>query len=226
MKFKVLNIDDAAKKMELWKKNSDKYIKDELDVEYNAVRIQLKNEFRYIEERESQKYKIDYKFGIYLYRLLSKHGFTVRHASDDNVWRFLSLNVIPDIVARRWGKTAETRYYKVGNRIWLKTIWWYIYLSYNNSLEETAKIIDTNTTDQILQLVDRAGRKGYYIDVYRNIMYYFWRARRINPELGDIDFRHIMILHTAMCRNVEPGLCRNGEKGYVEMIFNKLGIEY
>ena len=128
-------------------------------------------------------------------------------------------------MGKRWGKGAEIRYYKQSGRIWLKTIWWYIHLSWQGDYKSTIQILKNNTTDQILQLVDRSGTKGYYVEVYRLIMYYYWVARRINPSVGEAEFRRIMTLHTAMCKTIEPGLCESGEDGYVRMLFERLGVD-
>lgn len=226
MDIKTLNMSEAAKRMTLWKENSNAYLKNELDNDYNNMREEFVNEFDAISQNENKEYNKDYKFGLFLYKYMDENGFSVRQASNDNIWRFLSLCVIPDIVAERWTKVSEDRYYKSSNRIWLKTIWWYVYLSFNESLEKTEEIIKNNTTDEILNLVDRAGKKGYYVDLYRRIMYYYWKARNIDKDIGTKDFRRIMVLHTAMCCNTEPIFCIDGVDGYVRMIFDKLSIKY
>ena len=221
--YKKLNLVDAEKKMNLWRElSTEEYLSEELDKEYLDLRKRLLHGFGYI--KSTQKYAQDYQSGLVLYKVLAESGFTMRDASNDDVWRFLSLCVIPDIVGKRWGKMAEIRYYKQSGRIWLKTIWWYIHLSWQGDLKSTGEIIEKNTTDQILQLVDRSGLKGYYIDVYRKIMHYYHIARQLNPEVGEEEFRKIMTLHTAMCRTVEPGLCEGEEDGYVRMIYDRLGV--
>ena len=137
---------------------------------------------------------MDYQFGMLLNLKLAREGFTLRDAADDGVWRYLSMCVVPDLVARRWGKGAEIRYYKQSGRIWLKTIWWYIHLSWQGNVRDTMNVIAANTTDQVLQLVDRSGKKGYFVDVYRKIMYYYWLSRQLNPTVGETEFRKIMTL--------------------------------
>ena len=224
MKFKTLSIIEAEKKMSKWKESStDEYLRTELDPEFRNLREMLLKALEKI--KTGQKYTFDYSFGLYLYGILLKNGFTLRNASNDDVWRFLSLCIIPDIVGKRWGKAADIRYYKQSGRIWLKTIWWYIHLSWQGDPRTTVKVIKDNSTDQILQLVDRSGAKGYYIEAYRKIMYYYWLARTISTEIGESEFRKIMTLHTALCRTIEPGLYPSGEDGYVRMLFDRLGVE-
>ena len=55
-------------------------------------------------------YTFDLLFAIKLYEILGTNNtFCNRVASDDDIWRFLSIRVIPDIVHSRWGMN-ETRY--------------------------------------------------------------------------------------------------------------------
>ncbi len=223
MEFKGISLSESPARMALWQEDSYRYLEEELDSDYYDLRESLLEEFNKIQT--GHKYTVDYKFGIVLYVVLSRFGFTIRDAANDDKWRYLSLNVIPDIVAKRWGKTAEIRYYKQGSRIWIKTIWWYIHLSRQNNINETVEIIKDNSTDQILQLVDRIGKHGYYVAAYRRIMYFYWKARKINPNVGEEEFRKIMTLHTALCKTIEPGLCEGGEEGYAKMLFDRLGVK-
>lgn len=223
MGFKRLSLSDAAGLMSLWKEDSEDYLEKKLDNDYRELRQSLINNFEKVDK--GQKYALDYQFGLLLNMTLAKYGFTMRDAADDGVWRFLSLCVIPDLVGKRWGKGAEIRYYKQSGRIWLKTIWWYIHLSWQGDARETLKIIAPNSTDQILQLVDRSGTKGYYVEVYRRIMYYFWLAKQLDSSVGETEFRRVMTLHTAMCRSIEPGLFDGGYDGYARMLYRKVGVK-
>ena len=63
----------------------------------------------YLDATEKLGYNFDLLFAIKLYEILgTNNNFCNRVASDDNVWRFLSIRVIPDIVHSRWG-VNETR---------------------------------------------------------------------------------------------------------------------
>ena len=223
MEFKKLSLSEASELMKQWKTDSDDYLENHLDPDFKELRADLIDGFE--KANTGQKYVLDYQFGMLLNLKLAREGFTLRDAADDGVWRYLSMCVVPDLVARRWGKGAEIRYYKQSGRIWLKTIWWYIHLSWQGNVRDTMNVIAANTTDQVLQLVDRSGKKGYFVDVYRKIMYYYWLSRQLNPTVGETEFRKIMTLHTALCRSVEPGLCEDGVDGYARMLFNKIGIE-
>src|SRR5699024_6792825 len=74
-------------------------------------------------------YQFDLLFGLEIYSILNQDSnFSNRVANNDDMWRYLSVKVIPDIVHSRWGLN-EAHFYKMPRRIWLKTIWWYIHLS-------------------------------------------------------------------------------------------------
>ena len=160
-------------------------------------------------------YRIDLYFGLGLYQLLNqKYGMNVRLASSSGVWRFLSMVVATDIIEMRYDVTHPDRYWKKAKRLWLRVLWWYIYLSWQGSAEKTEEILRKNTTDEILQLVDRAGKGGYRVDLYREIM-------RVNAEMNraawtkEQMFRKVMVLNTARLQVLEPSLVDGGEKQYV-----------
>ena len=223
MEFKKLGLSEAAERMVEWKQDSDSYMENRLDPDYRDLREDLVKAFQ--DANTGHKYSLDCQFGLMLNLVLARYEFTLRDASDDGIWRYLSMCVVPDLIAKRWGKGAEIRYYKQASRMWLKTIWWYIHLSWQGSSKDTIHILASNSTDQILQLVDRSGAKGYYVKVYRSIMYYYWKARQINPEVGETEFRRVMTLHTALCKSIEPDFFAGGYDGYVRMLFNRIGVE-
>ena len=51
-----------------------------------------------------------------------------RVASSDGVWRYIQLCVVPEIIATRWGIENKDRFYKVSRRLYLKILWWNVYL--------------------------------------------------------------------------------------------------
>lgn len=224
MIFKKLSKHESKIAMDEWI-NTQKI--PELTKDYQKIRAEIVNIYEGI--RGKKEYELDLYFGIKLYIYLkSKKEFNMRLASDDGFWRYLSLKVIPDIVAARWGVDNPSHYYERGTRIWLKSIWWYIYLSWQKYEEDTIEILKNNTTDEILNLVERAGRYGYYKEVYRNIMYFFSKVpqeRRYIMENGKNDrlFRRVMKLNTARCMVIEPSLYLGGERKYVKDLFKDLG---
>lgn len=160
------------------------------------------------------EYNFDLLFGLELYSILdSDEGFTNRTATNDDVWRYLSVKVIPDIVHSRWSNN-EDRIYKLSRRIWLKTIWWYVHLSWRGNVGETYEILKNNTTDTVQQLVERPGI-GYYTEMYREIMLqYSWYEDK-SREM----FRQVLKLNTALIMSTSPELVAGGINGYVKMLF-------
>lgn len=162
-------------------------------------------------------YGFDVAFGIKLYKLLNEEiGFTNRVACDDNVWRFLSLKVIPDLVVKRHGLKSD-HFYKIPKRIWLKNIWWYVKLAWEGNAEETKKLLSRNTTDTILQLIERPGL-GYYVSVDHEILkklHDFEDSSALRPVL-----RSVLKLNTAWLATTSPELYSGGIKGYVDALFN------
>ncbi|WP_093072133.1 hypothetical protein [Salisediminibacterium halotolerans] len=166
-----------------------------------------------------QNYRVDLEFGLKLYeRLFSFQSFSIRTASDNDFWRYLSVSVIPDIVFLRWGLN-ESRYWKEPRRIWLRTIFWYIHLSWQGSLEETRRILYDNSTDDIVQLVERIGSNGYREKFSRALMKYYGSYDKENKSRGQSVFRKVMKLNTAKVETIEPELYAEGEEIYVRELF-------
>ena len=214
-----------------------------LNDEYRELRKQIKEaQQRAVTEVEAdpllkakREYFTDLKFGIYLYQVLEKNGFSVRLASNDQIWIYFSVAVVPDIVHARYPGTKvktengivfrnvnEDRFWQVRRRIYLKVLWWYIYLSMqvdadgNNDFEKTFEILKDNSTDEIVQLVERAGRYGYRIDVYRELMRFYSENR---DKYNNKTFRQVMVLNTARTQVIEPFLMTGGIKTYVRELF-------
>lgn len=160
-------------------------------------------------------YKFDLLFGLKMYQVLNENvGFTNRVATNDDIWRYLSICVIPDIVHSRW-ELNEERFYKSPRRIWLKALWWYIHLSWRGNEEETYNILKDNTTDTVVQLVERPG-VGYHVEMYREIMYQYSFIQDSSREV----FRRLLKLNTATILTTTPELVEGGIKKYVQDLYN------
>lgn len=197
-----------------------------LSPEYVELRnklIDARNEVfdkHYFDIANKLDYKFDLTFGIKLYQILNDDiGFTNRVATSDDVWRFLSLHVIPDIVHSRWDMN-EDHFYKISRRIWLKTIWWYIALSWQGDEESTYNLLNKNSTDTILQLVERPGI-GYHIELYRELMKQYGK---ISDPTRNI-FRQVLKLNTARLLTVSPELIEGGIDAYVENLFESAHVD-
>lgn len=107
-------------------------------------------------------------------------------------------------------------------------------MSWQGDMQTTAKVLEAPcfTTDSILNLEERTGRKGTFINVYRYIMYYYSHIPQQvldeynkNTETQQDDlFRIVMKLNTAKVMVVDPALYLGGEKEYVRSLFMDAGV--
>jgi hypothetical protein len=177
-----------------------------------------------IDTVEGKEYQFDLRFGIGLYTLLKREfNLTESKASNDSMWIYLGIKVIPDIVFWRWKRNSlEERFYANSRRIWLKTLWWYIHLSWQGDEQKTMKILEGNTTDEIVQLVERSGPFGYRVQLCRVLMRKYGELELELRGRGTKLFRRAMKLNTARLSVIEPALYEGEEEGYVKELFNDL----
>ena len=90
--------------------------------------------------------------------------------------------------------------------------------------ESTREILKDNSTDEILQLVDRCGRDGYRVDLYREIMKQY-AEMDVTERRKDQVFRKMMVLNTAKVQVIEPALVDGGEIKYVDDLCVYFGYE-
>lgn len=211
-----------------------------LDGDYAALRDDLTTLFRKVvkigEENgiSVKDYFTDAQFGFLLYTYFSRQNwFSLRLAADDGFWRYLSLKVIPDAVAARWGKDNDSHYWSTPGRVWLKQIWWYVFLAWAGDEATTLGVLESPncSTDTILNFVERTGKKGTCVDAYRWIIRYYsqippkmladYKRKGKNHDL----FRIVMKLNTARMLVVEPALCAGGYKGYAKKLFTDAGFD-
>ena len=170
------------------------------------------------------KYKFDCYFGKEVYSIFSdgKYRIGEREAANDDLWRFIQVRIIPELLYFRWKDNVVPRMFAQSNRLYLKTLWWYYNLSYNNSLDDTLNMLlkECNSTDTIVALVERCGSFGYRIDLYREIM-----KQKCQNDLGTSEFRDFMVLNSAKLKTINPYLSKDGLKGYVgELIKLSKGV--
>ena len=188
-------------------------------------------------DKDRNDYKTDVQMGLGIYDYLSQQkGFSLRAAANDNFWRYVSLIVAPHIVAERWGKDNADHYWRIGSRIWYRQLWWYVHLSWQGDLITTKDVLESNnfSTDTILNLAERTGRYGTYIDVYRYIMYYYSILDKTEIEMFESRikkydkhatlFRAIMKLNTAKTLVIDPAFYLGGENEFAKSLYREVGI--
>lgn len=226
MKWKKMQVKAAARAVE---QMTEGYMSEvDLDDSYQRLRNQLVEAWENTNEelqadRTNKRYEYmrDLKFGMRLYRILSTGEFTMhpRLAADVGIWRYISINVVPEIIKERWPKESswEDRFYRKPNRIYLKILWWYIYLSWQGDEKNTYTVLEANNSDTISQLVERSGAHGYNLELYRKIMVrHFFQDP---SERSMMLFRKVMKLHTARIRTRQPEMLPGGINQYVEELY-------
>jgi hypothetical protein len=182
------------------------------------------------ESKDFTQYDIDRRLALALYtEILPLSDFPARMAANDGLWRQLSLQVVPDQVARRWpsvptdmGVAAYSRshFWSSPQRIWLKSLWWYAHLSWQasahvTSLESadlTKAVLEKGSTDAIMHLVERPGIGGFRVDVCRALMRHLCGT----PGFSVTKLKSVLKMHTARVCIVEPAFFKGGVKGYVD----------
>lgn len=191
-------------------------------------------------------YLLDLRMGIKLYELINPHnGFTIVQANDDNIWRYISVCVMPDITFIRYPnrpedietmqkilpdlsydqfrpekdsiKIKKKRFFTHTRRIWLKTLWWYIHLGWQGSSQKTFDALKNNGTNIISHFIERPG-KGYRPELFRSMMYVYSTL----PTQKDTIFRAAAKMNLAKCVTVEPAFTAGGEQGYAKRLFNEI----
>lgn len=180
-----------------------------LTADYATLRERLLQDIRIFEPGTGAG-AYDVAVGLALYRILGEAGLDVRTASDDGVWRFLSLRVVPDLVAARWPNAPAARFWRSRSRIWLRVSWWLIHLAWQETEEQTRAVLSDVTTDMVVQLVERPGRGGYRVELTRALF-----RERNRRKFSQDKFRALMKLNTARVLVTEPWFCDDGIVGYV-----------
>lgn len=173
-------------------------------------------------------YPVDVEVGLDLYEYLTANGFSEVEAADDDIWRFISVRVVPDLtylrypdpekaVAEAGGRINRKRFFLAKRRIWISSLWWYIHLSWQGSKEATRKVIEGNGSNIISHFIETPGR-GYRTSLYRSLM------RKYSNTKGKSDalFGSIAKLNGAECRNIEPDLLPGGVSEYCDRLFDKV----
>lgn len=193
-----------------------KELRKKLSAEHEAVKRELG-----IESVKGHEYQYDFRFALRLYKVLNHEmNLTESRAASDDFWIILGVRVLPDIVFWRCGPGAHSKFYAQSRRIWLKALWWYIHLSWQGDEQSTFAVLEHNTTDEIVQLVERSGPRGYRIELCRAIMRHYGAQDRQLRSRGTKLFRRAMKLNTARLAVLEPALYEGQEQGYVEDLFH------
>jgi len=210
--FEKLN-EDNLEPIQL--KNYEKQLREALVKSIDEARAKLVSF-----SSKPELYDIDLYTGLTIYEVLNtKFAFNERLAAQDDIWRYISIRIIPDIIYKRHGLKSG-RYYEHPRRVWLKALWWYVHLSWQGTIDDTFKILEHNTTDFIVQLVERTGLNGYRVDFTRKLMKNMHEKHKDLPGTQKTSlFRRVLKLSTARTKIIEPSLVEGGTDSYVKGLF-------
>ena len=200
------------------------------DPAYEEFRKELVSVFNdtLAETGGKMNYLLDLRVGIKLYQLMPLgKDFTVIQANDDDIWRYISVKVMPDITYLRYPnpekgsiRINQKRFYSHTRRIWLKTLWWYIHLSWQGDESKTFEVLRDNGVDNINKLIETPGR-GYRIPLFRSMMLEYHKTSPHKVK----DFAAFTKLNTAKCVSVEPALTFGGVAVYAQKLLAEVSTK-
>jgi len=138
----------------------------------------------------------------------------------------ISVKVIPDLTYLRYPAKSETgakninkkRFYSETRRIWIKSLWWYVFLAWQGTREQTYEVLKDNSIDNINKFIETPGR-GYRLTLYRALM-----AEYSNRPHNTKYFAGVTKLNNAKCKTLTPSLMVGGEDAYVSGLFDEVPI--
>lgn len=200
------------------------------DPAYEEFRKELVSVFNdtLAETGGKMNYLLDLRVGIKLYQLMPLgKNFTVIQANDDDIWRYISVKVMPDITYLRYPnpekgsiRINQKRFYSHTRRIWLKTLWWYIHLSWQGDEGKTFEVLRDNGVDNINKLIETPGR-GYRIPLFRSMMLEYYKTSPHKVK----DFAAFTKLNNAKCVSVEPALTSGGVAVYAQKLLAEVSTK-
>ena len=235
MRIRTLSIQDSAKIYQEWIDNNTLpkiengfSLSNEYEQEYKDLRNFIYNNYlplkRELVAGNIKPYDLDYKLSLCFYDYISSQSwFNSRIAANEDFWRFISMKIIPDIISSRFDQLDKRHFYSKGTRVYPYTLYWYTYLSWQDSLEKTESVVESSrfSTDTIVGLVERTGRNGTFIILYRKIMGYF-ATFETAIKLDYISlFRSVMKLCMAKTQVIDPDLCDGGPNKYAQILINE-----
>ncbi|QWB96607.1 hypothetical protein KHQ89_04065 [Mycoplasmatota bacterium] len=203
-----------------------------LSNDYIKIRNELKdlylNSCEFRDSGKLNQYQTDLSFALKIYKYFNDYSwFDVTRASDYGFWRYICVQVVPDIIQDRHGINDYSYYYSKNVRIYLPAMWWYIHMSYQGDINKTKVTLSGLNTDYILQLVERPGKDGLYVSISRLIMYYIGILPK-NILENKIDnknlLRRVLIQNTSRMNNYNLIFDHN-EDFYVQTLFLKCGVK-
>lgn len=191
---------------------------------YLLIREKLDSLFNKNDDRTRYGYSFDFDFGLKAYVYFRfEMGMTEADASNDDVWRFIQLRVVPDLMMKRWpiknGQINAKRLYSEPSRLYLKVLWWYIHILWDTD-EKTTRSFKAQV--DISQIIDRSGgSEGTPIELYKEILHVY---SSIDSSKRANLIERVLMLDVSYRTTIEPQLIGNGLHDYVVKLYGDLGV--
>lgn len=215
--MKELSISESKKIYSSWCETGnfpklDEYVcPSDISIEFIELRAETLSKYKSLKNEGKSEYELDYRLSVWFYMYLKhQRWFSLRLATTEDFWRYVAMIVIPDVITDRYSKSEKPdarHYYSKGTRVYPYTLYWYTYLSWYKNEESTLAVLSQRgfNTDTIVGLVERTGRNGTPIELYRSIMYNFGELAKIK-NINNITFRSVMKLCLAKIAVIDPDL--------------------
>ena len=199
----------------------------EKEVELRNAIVDVARQF----DGDKKSYLYDLEIGIKLYQELSPVSglFPLVEAADDDRWRFISCRIFPDLTYLRWstpgksdtGRINSKRFYSHPRRIWLKTLWWFVYLAWQGDVESTRKVLLKLSGDVISDFIERPNN-GYRVEYMRQLLATYSRVQNRSTEL----FNQIQKLNLVKFKSIEPELSDGGNELFAKTVMTELNVKW
>ena len=218
MPYKTCNLTAIINGYEKYKETKT-VVEKQLDANHLEIRTFLfKNYFRLKNETKTP-YELDLELGLAFYEFMNNQkDFNKKYASDYNFWRYVAVFDVPDVVEDRFGINSIEHFYKKTTRSYPYILYWYINMSWQGNVELTRAVLKGNSTDTILNLVERTGRIGINLKLYQELMKHLAEIKVNKMEF----FRKLMIMNTSKMISFRPELYPGGVSGYVKMLYESV----
>ncbi len=206
-----------------------------LDENQKKIRNFFLQKYYALKMANYKSYDLDLELGLSFYEFMNgQQDFNEYYASKYEFWETIAVQAIPDVIADRFGAQSAEHFYKKGSRVYPYALYWYIHLSWQGDALATRETLKGNTTDEILQLVERTSKIGVNLDFYRCLMREYQepcyaslkqevlnKARSLNKNFTL--FRLVMIKNTEKLMVFRPETYPGGITGYTKMLFDLKG---
>lgn len=239
MSCTVLKLDAIKKEYNNFIDTNKPIDSSKLSKEHLEIREFFNQKYNELKLNTNDNYNLDLELGLSFYTFInSKKYFNNLYACDYDFRRTIAVFDIPNIIADRFGldKGSEAHFYSKGTRVYPFALYRYIHLSRQGDVSSTREVLKGNTTDEIMQVVERPGKEGVNISLYRQIMkeYSNKKYNELKKKIKKMPnatsnftlFRMILIRHTEKSLIFCPETFPGGIENYIKMLFDVEGALY